>query len=209
MAVFSREAENDRRKHVTEPEHSPVAQTINSSTEDGIPQAQQAPDVTREATIAPRKHSLEAHAYLDPGCKVSGKLNFEAAARIDGQIDGEINAEDSIVISESALVTAKINAASIILAGTVSGEITASQRIEIRPSARVQGTLTTPKLVIYEGAVFEGRCAMRPEKAHDGRKVSVLPNDAAAQAAGNGQADVRRKLSARETRAAVRDTDSR
>jgi cytoskeletal protein CcmA (bactofilin family) len=190
MALFSREAENDRREHVTESGHSPVAQTILSSAEDGIPEAQPAPGVTREATVAPRKHSLEAHAYLDPGCKVSGKLNFEAAARIDGQIDGEINAKDSIVIGESAVVTAKINAASIILAGTVSGEISASQRIEIRPSAKVQGTLTTPKLVIHEGAVFEGRCAMRPERAHDGRKVSVLPKEehAAAQAAGHRQA---------------------
>ena len=121
---------------------------------------------------------------------MSGKLNFEAAARIDGQIDGEINAKDSIVIGESAVVTAKINAASIILAGTVSGEISASQRIEIRPSAKVQGTLTTPKLVIHEGAVFEGRCAMRPERAHDGRKASVLPKEehAVAQAGGHGPA---------------------
>jgi cytoskeletal protein CcmA (bactofilin family) len=190
MALFGREAENDRREHVTEPGHSPVVQMIHSSAEDGIPQAQQAPGVTREATVVPRKNSLETHAYLDPGCKVSGKLNFEAAARIDGQIDGEINAKDNIVIGESAVVTAKINAASIILAGAVSGEITASQRIEIRPSAKVQGTLTTPKLVIHEGAVFEGRCAMRPERAHDGRKVSVLPKEehAAAQAAGHGQA---------------------
>jgi len=190
MALFGRETEPDRREHVTEFGHPPVAQTTHSSAEVGIPQAQQAPDVMREPTTVPRKHSLEAQAYLDPGCKVSGKLNFEAAARIDGQIDGEISAKDSIVIGESAVVTAKINAASIILAGSVSGEITASQRIEIRPSAKVQGTLITPKLVIHEGAVFEGRCAMRSERAHDSRKVSMLPKEerAAAQAAGHGQA---------------------
>jgi cytoskeletal protein CcmA (bactofilin family) len=188
MALFSREAETDPHGHVTEPGLSPVA-PIHSSA-DGIPQAQQTPGFTREAPIALRKNSTEAQAYLDPGCKVSGKLNFEAAARIDGQIDGEINAKDSIVIGESAVVTAKINAASIILAGTVSGEITASQRIEIRPSAKVQGTLTTPKLVIHEGAAFEGRCAMRSEKAHDSRKVSLLSKEehAAARAAGHGQA---------------------
>jgi cytoskeletal protein CcmA (bactofilin family) len=190
MALFSRGAETDPHAHVMEPGPSPVAQTIHSSAENGIPETQQTPGVTREATIALHKNTTEAHAYLDPGCRVSGKLNFEAAARIDGLIDGEINAKDSIVIGESAVVTAKISAASIILAGTVSGEITASQRIEIRPSAKVQGTLTTPKLVIHEGALFEGRCAMGPEKAHDGRKVSLLPKEehAAARAAGNGQA---------------------
>ncbi len=190
MALFNREPETDRREHVKEPRHSPAAETIQSLAEDGVPQAQQGAAVMREATIAPRKPSLEVHAYLDPGCKVSGKLNFEGPARIDGQIDGEINAKDSIVIGESAVVTAKINAASIILAGTVSGEITASQRIEIRPSAKVQGTVTTPKLVMHEGALFEGRCAMQPERARDGHKVSVLPKEerAVAQAGGHGQA---------------------
>jgi cytoskeletal protein CcmA (bactofilin family) len=188
MALFNREPENDRCEHIKEPGHAPAAQTIQSLAEDGMPHAQQAAAVTREATNAPRKPSLEA--YLDPGCKVSGKLNFEGPARIDGQIDGEINAKDSIVIGESAVVTAKINAASIILAGTVSGEITASQRIEIRPSAKVQGTVTTPKLVMHEGALFEGRCAMQPERARDGHKVSVLPKEerAVAQAGGHGQA---------------------
>ncbi len=53
MELFGRETENDRREHVTELGHSPIAQTIHSSAEDGIPQAQQAPGITREVTIVP------------------------------------------------------------------------------------------------------------------------------------------------------------
>ena len=97
----------------------------------------------RQAAPAP----LEVCSYLDQGSKVSGKLNFEGPARIDGQIDGEIVAKDSILIGENAVLTAGIRAASIIVAGEVKGEITASQRIELRPSARVLGKLTAPKLV--------------------------------------------------------------
>ena len=33
---------------------------------------------------------IEAGSYLSEDSKVSGKLNFEGPARIDGQIDGEI-----------------------------------------------------------------------------------------------------------------------
>lgn len=47
-----------------------------------------------------------------------------------------------MTIGENAVVTAKIRAASIIVAGTVDGEMTASGSIEIRPSARVSGNLT-------------------------------------------------------------------
>jgi cytoskeletal protein CcmA (bactofilin family) len=42
-------------------------------------------------------------------------------ARIDGQIDGEIVAKDSILIGKSAAATAQIRAASIIVAGNRSG----------------------------------------------------------------------------------------
>ena len=81
-------------------------------------------------------------AYLDSGSKISGKLKFEGPAQIDGQVDGEISAKDTLVIGDSAVVSAQISASSVIVAGKLSGEIVASERIEIRPSAKVSGNLT-------------------------------------------------------------------
>jgi cytoskeletal protein CcmA (bactofilin family) len=107
--------------------------------------------VTRK-TGAKGRRSAPVCSCLEQGSRVSGKLNFEGAARIDGQIDGEIVAKDSILIGESAAVTAQIRAASIVVAGEVKGEITASQSIELRPSAKVLGKLIAPKLVVHEGA---------------------------------------------------------
>ncbi|HVN28240.1 MAG TPA: polymer-forming cytoskeletal protein [Candidatus Binataceae bacterium] len=117
-----------------------------------------------------------AGAYLDAGSRISGKLSFETPARIDGQVDGEVNAKDSLTIGESAVVAAQIKADSVIVAGKVSGDIVAVRRIEIRPSAKVLGNITAPTLVINEGAIFEGHCAMQAE-AHDDRKVTVFPKE--------------------------------
>src|SRR5579862_245170 len=83
--------------------------------------------------------SANTAAYLDAGSRISGKLHFETPARIDGQVEGEINAKDSLAIGESAVVAAQIKAASVIVAGKVSGDIVAVQRIEIKPSAKVLG----------------------------------------------------------------------
>jgi cytoskeletal protein CcmA (bactofilin family) len=124
-----------------------------------------------------------ARAYLDPGSKISGKLKFEGPAQIEGQVDGEISAKDSLMIGESAVVTAEIKASSIIVAGKLSGEIIASERIEIRPSARVSGNLTAPKLVVHEGAMFEGHCAMQ---IREDRKLTTLRKEERGSAA-NGQ----------------------
>ena len=152
------------------------------------------PSPMPESRGTPPRHGaptpMEARAYLDQGSKVSGKLSFEGPARIDGQVDGEITAKDSVMIGESAVVTAQIKAGSIIVAGKVSGDITASARIEIRPSAKVVGNLTAPVLVVHEGALFEGHCAMQPEGAREDRKLTVYPKEErmVAQAGGQKQA---------------------
>ena len=69
----------------------------------------------------------------------------------------------------------------------VSGEINASQRIELYASARVSGNLTVPKLVVHEGAVFEGHCAMQPQGAREDRKVAVLRKAERTVAQADGQ----------------------
>ncbi len=133
--------------------------------------------------------AAEARAYLDRGSRISGKLSFDGAARIDGQVDGEIIAKESLVIGETAVIAAQINAASVTVAGKVSGDITATQRLEIRPSARVVGNLASPILVIHEGATFEGHCTMQAEAGRDDRKVTVFPKEERlAQAGGHKQA---------------------
>jgi cytoskeletal protein CcmA (bactofilin family) len=129
--------------------------------------------VNAKPVAAPMSNSS---AYLDAGSRISGKLSFETPARIDGQVEGEINAKDSLTIGESAVVAAQIKADSVVVAGKVSGDIVATHRIEIRPSAKVLGNITAPTLVINEGALFEGHCAMQQE-THDDRKVTVFPKE--------------------------------
>ncbi len=180
MALFNKEPEKNVRSD--SPMRPTTGQAVPVPPPTPAPEPRIAPP-PRPTAAAP----LEARAYLDQGSKISGKLSFEGPARIDGHVDGEIAAKDSVIIGESATVTAQIKAASIIVAGKVSGDITASQRIEIRPSARVVGNLTSPVLVVHEGAVFEGHCAMQPESAREERKITVLPKDDRIVAQAGGQ----------------------
>jgi cytoskeletal protein CcmA (bactofilin family) len=96
---------------------------------------------------------------IGKGTKISGKLFFKAPARIDGEADGEISG-DEIVIAQGAVVTARITASRVSIAGTVSGEIVARERVELLPTARVRCAISTPSLVLNEGAKFDGDCKM-------------------------------------------------
>jgi len=100
---------------------------------------------------------------IGKGTKISGKLFFKAPARIEGEADGEI-AGDILEIAAGAVVTARITAARVTIAGTVSGEIVARERVELQPTARVRCAISTPSLVLSEGAKFDGDCKMPRER---------------------------------------------
>jgi cytoskeletal protein CcmA (bactofilin family) len=170
MALFSKEPENnpkprDAMKPVT-PAAGPTVSPSASQPEERS--AYRPPSPAQALAPAP-----EARAYLDKASKISGKLFFEGPVRIDGQVDGEISASDAVVIGESAVITAQVKAASVVIAGKVSGDIIAGKRVEIRPTAKVFGNLTTPVLVVHDGALFEGHCAMSAEVKED-RKVTPI-----------------------------------
>ena len=102
---------------------------------------------------------ISFESRIGKGTKISGKLFFKAPARIDGEADGEISG-DVIEIAAGAVVTARINAVRILIAGTVSGEIVAREKVELLPTARVRCAISTPSLVLSEGAKFDGDCKM-------------------------------------------------
>jgi cytoskeletal protein CcmA (bactofilin family) len=175
MALFNKEPEKGPK---VQPANVPNSQP-QPSTAPAAPILAAAPQpaATPMPRPAPAPAPAEGRAYLDRGTKISGKLSFEGPARVDGEIDGEINAKDALTIGEGAIVTAQVHATAIIVCGKVSGDIVGSQRIEVRATARVSGNLTAPVLVIQEGALFEGHCSMQPEGARDDRKVTVFPKE--------------------------------
>ena len=179
MALFNKEADRNLKNEAAaklpaQPQVQPLPVTQAAVPPNPVP-AEKPPTPFRP--VAETRGSAEGRAYLDSGSKISGKLLFEGATRIDGQVDGEISAKESLIIGESAVVTAQIKANAIIVAGKVSGDITATQRLEIRPSARVIGNLASPVLIVHEGAMFEGHCSMQPEGVREDRRVAVFPKE--------------------------------
>lgn len=110
-----------------------------------------------------KKHS-EISAVIEEGCKFEGNLSFNGTARIAGIVNGSVFSNDTVVISEGAVINADINANVIIIAGAVKGNIKASSRVEILKPARFEGVITTPSLIVEEGVIFHGTTKMRDKK---------------------------------------------
>jgi len=120
-------------------------------------------------TTAPDRGG-EVQAHLGRGSRVEGRLSFDGSVRIDGQVEGEIEAREAVVIGESAVVVAQITAGTVILQGQLTGDVSARERVELRAPARLLGNIVAPTLVIEEGVVFEGHCSMAAADAMGGRR---------------------------------------
>lgn len=146
---------------------------------------QKSDDVAATAPPSPSNLTLsgqrDVQAHLGQGSRVEGKLTFEGSVRIDGQIEGEVSAQDTVIIGDGAELTAQIHANTVVVQGRVTGDISARKRVELKAPATVVGNINTPSLVIHEGVVFEGHCSMgnapgnRAERAE--KRVTLFPTE--------------------------------
>jgi cytoskeletal protein CcmA (bactofilin family) len=104
--------------------------------------------------------SGDLSGFLDVGTDFHGELSFQDTLRIDGKFEGTIREGRLLIIGESADVNAEIHVATVSVSGRLRGNVHAKERVELHASARCQCNLDTRVLVVEEGAMFEGGCAM-------------------------------------------------
>ena len=102
------------------------------------------------------------NGFMDEGTEFLGELRFRDTLRIDGHLKGKIVSDNTLIIGESGHVEADIDCGVVSIRGTVLGRVHGRQRIELLAGSKVQATLVSPKLVIEDGAFFEGDCQMVP-----------------------------------------------
>lgn len=99
-------------------------------------------------------------AFLGKGSEFEGKLTFNETVRIDGNFKGQIVSTGTVIIGDDAVINAEIVVGNAVISGHVEGNITAKERLELHPPAKVSGSIRAAKLVIIEGAIFDGDCIM-------------------------------------------------
>jgi cytoskeletal protein CcmA (bactofilin family) len=102
----------------------------------------------------------EISGFLDEGTGINGELHFAGRLRLDGDFQGSICADGTLVVGADALVRGDIKVAEIEIAGQVFGNIEAKRRVEILGTGRVQGDIHTPILVMEPGSTLDGRTSM-------------------------------------------------
>ena len=113
------------------------------------------------------------NSIIGKGCKVNGTIDVQdGTLRIDGDFEGKVNCPGgTLVIGKGGTVKADIKVSNAVVGGTVNGNIDAKEKIELQAGSRLEGDISTRRLVIDEGVFFEGSCKMSP----DGKPMASTP----------------------------------
>lgn len=124
----------------------------------------------------------DLNGFMDEGTEFQGELRFRDTFRVDGRVKGKIVSDNTLIVGETGHVEADIDCGIVSIRGAVSGRVQGRQKIELLAGSKVQATLVSPRLVIEEGAFFQGECDMGSAS-----KAAVVPL-APARSAPNGRA---------------------
>jgi len=97
-------------------------------------------------------------AWIGKALKIEGRVVSTETLNIDGSIEGTIEVGDhNLNIGPGAAVKADLIARTVTISGAVTGNVMASEKVNLQPTGSVDGDITTPRLVMADGAVIKGK----------------------------------------------------
>ena len=99
------------------------------------------------------------------GSRLEGRLVADNDVEVHGEIYGTIEGKGQVLVAEGSTVEAALHSRVVVVAGKVVGDVSADDKIELRASAALRGNITAPRVVIQDGASFEGQVFMQKPDA--------------------------------------------
>ena len=100
---------------------------------------------------------LPMTANIKESFLIKGELRVEEDLTVEGRVEGRIDVGNhNLWIAPHGEVNAVIHAKNLIIAGALIGEITATEMVEIKLSGSVEASIKCPRVVIADGAKFNG-----------------------------------------------------
>ncbi len=98
--------------------------------------------------------------FIGKGTYVNGEIITESSLRVDGKVKGKIVCKKTLTIGEGGEVEGEVQATNAIVGGKVNGKLYISQKLVLESKSSLIGELKASKLIIDEGAVFQGTSDM-------------------------------------------------
>lgn len=114
--------------------------------------------------------TVDGRLFLGPTALVSGSVRA-TSCRVEGLVEGRVECSQDLELGASGRLNADALAGrNMLVAGHILGNVTTSGLVRLSESAEVTGDIRARRLVIEEGAYFNGTCRMRAPAQQEERK---------------------------------------
>jgi len=108
--------------------------------------------------------NTEDITIISNGVKIEGKVTSTGSIRVDGALQGDLNAKGNVTVGEQGKIKGEIIANLVTIGGNVVGTVNAREKLVLEGKCVLKGDIITKVLVIEAGAKFDGKSSMGDAK---------------------------------------------
>jgi cytoskeletal protein CcmA (bactofilin family) len=94
------------------------------------------------------------------GTTMEGKIRTSGSIRVDGKVIGEVVASEALAVGQTGEIEGNVTAKNVTVAGRIRGSMNVAEKAVFEGKAVIKGDLRAARLVIDEGAIFDGKVSM-------------------------------------------------
>ncbi len=105
------------------------------------------------------------NSIIGEGTRFKGEFDLNGLLRIDGDFAGVIRTKGKVLVGQNGRAECTLHAGTVVVGGVVRGDIVSTEKVTILSTGLVLGNITTPRLIVEEGVIFNGSCRITTSPA--------------------------------------------
>ncbi len=115
-------------------------------------------------------------ANIGKSITIRGDLTGNEDMVIEGKVEGKVDLPNNqLTVGANGSVKAEIHAKSVVIVGHVIGNVHGLERVELQQTGKLEGDVTSPKLIVAEGAHLNGAILMNQPGTKPASTAAATP----------------------------------
>ncbi len=102
--------------------------------------------------------------FIGGGTVVEGTVRTDNSVRVDGKLKGKLICKNTLTVGLNGEIDGEVQAKNAIVGGKIKGKVSIVEKLVLESKSVLIGELKASKLIIDEGAVFDGTSDMGNKK---------------------------------------------
>ena len=121
------------------------------------------------------------NSIIGEGTRFKGEFDLNGLLRIDGDFSGVIRTKGKVLVGQNGRAECTLHAGTVVIGGVLHGEIFSTEKVIILSTGLMLGNISTPRLIVEEGVIFNGSCRITAQPADAAKAGSANAKTAGAK----------------------------